>query len=230
MDDLNLIVLLMNKKGIHCTTKDFSYDKEEVLWLKTKQIVSKQKQTALQDRVRDEYQRVFKIKAKFSSLAERDMDKVKGFLAIKNIDKGDYEISFFKNTIYLYLSKDITNKNKIESTIKEIILNEGIALECNILEDVLESIPDTFILKTIKIFSPVKFDKIKKEIRKISFKMDESILKRRLDKMCKEKQIVYLKSSKSFSITIEGLKKLPNTRSRLSSDIRRVLVLGKKKW
>jgi hypothetical protein len=88
---------------------------------------------------------------------------------------------------------------------------------------------DKIVLKTIKILQPIKQEILLKKLQHSNVFFESPELNPILDKLRKQKMIIRSQTG-SYSVTEKALSKIPNGKKKNSSDIQRVLVLGKKKW
>ncbi len=88
---------------------------------------------------------------------------------------------------------------------------------------------DLLVLKEIKTYQPLDYDAVLAKLRDLRVSFEEIDLKRMLDKLRKAKMIIRSHSGK-YIVTEYALSLIPHGNRRNSSDIQRLLELGKRKW
>ena len=118
-------------------------------------------------------------------------------------------------------------KEKFELESFTIVLNKQSYKRTTPL-DSYYSLSDIAILRVIKNRFPVEKDQIIRDLKEKEFKFSIEQIKRRLDRI-REKGLIFYDNKKYF-LTEMGLEVLPTQKNKNSSDIERVLELGKRKW
>lgn len=86
------------------------------------------------------------------------------------------------------------------------------------------------ILRQIKISEPVQINELKSQLVHLGFEgVSLSWLENKLDLLRKQEMLLRSKD-RSYALTGLGLKIVPHGKYRTSSDIERVLALGRRKW
>ncbi|MBU2549144.1 MAG: hypothetical protein KKB20_12065 [Proteobacteria bacterium] len=86
------------------------------------------------------------------------------------------------------------------------------------------------ILKVIKIISPAQQIDINNYLQGINYYIPSELwLSRKLD-VLRKKMLILRQKDKSYVLTEEGVRFVPRTASSNSSDIKRALALGRKRW
>jgi hypothetical protein len=85
------------------------------------------------------------------------------------------------------------------------------------------------ILRTIKVLQPVKIDVLCSELLNIYPGVNERWLKSKLD-LLRKKYFVHWQRPGTYVLTSAALSAVPTSTNRTSSDVKRALALGRKKW
>lgn len=88
---------------------------------------------------------------------------------------------------------------------------------------------DVVILRKIKELQPVSYETLLNAIKAEKITFEELDLKRELDKLRKSKMLIR-SSREVYLVTEDALSKIPHGKGRNSSDIKRLLELGRRKW
>jgi hypothetical protein len=88
---------------------------------------------------------------------------------------------------------------------------------------------DLLVLREIKTYQPLDYDALLTKLKDLRVSFEEIDLKRMLDKLRKAKMIIRSHSGR-YSVTERALSSIPHGNHRNSSDIQRLLDLGRRKW
>lgn len=91
------------------------------------------------------------------------------------------------------------------------------------------SLSRPILLRLVKDLQPVSYEKITGDLEKRSIAHDVKELRNQLDELRKE-GFILRSSDHNYRVTEKGLGYVPHGNYRASSDITRLLELGKKKW
>jgi len=145
-------------------------------------------------------------KLSFSILIDQDNNKKKAVL-------------FFKVALEQSEKENISGFLQKFSDLSEIVLHQVGVIP----------LTDIFILGTIKQLQPVEYETLLQKIKSERIEFQEVELKRELDKLRKSKMIIR-SSEGSFSVTELALSIIPHGNFSTSSDVKRLLELGRRKW
>lgn len=88
---------------------------------------------------------------------------------------------------------------------------------------------DLLLLREIKFHQPVSYDALFEGLQSLKIVFEEADLKRMLDKLRKAAMII--RSQRGlFCVTEEALGSIPHGNYHNSSDVKRLLELGRRKW
>ena len=88
---------------------------------------------------------------------------------------------------------------------------------------------DLIVLREIKMFQPLVYEVLLQKLKNSKVSFEEIELRRMLDKFRKSKMVVHSHSG-SYTVTERALRLIPHGNSHTSSDIKRLLELGYRKW
>ncbi len=137
-------------------------------------------------------------------------------------------ILLHEKTIHIFAEKEFIKKESenISKHIKDLKSN---------FDDVIFHYPNQInltnpiLLKIIKENSPINEDKIKYFLKKQNVDFKEKEFNNKISSLRKRKYIFRLKN-KHLTLTLTGIRAVPVSKNRTSSDVIRALVLGRKKW
>jgi predicted transcriptional regulator len=160
------------------------------------------------------------IRAAFPELGNSFL---RAFIVSKKSPEGHEKIEAM-----LFFSEKV--RDDVESRVSEFVERIGDYFDSiSFSFDKRSSLSRALLLRVIKDLQPIPFDEITSRLLKSNIAYDVKELKNHLDELRKEGFILW-SSDHNYRITEKGLGYVPHGNYRASSDITRLLELGKKKW
>ncbi|WP_156823050.1 hypothetical protein [Kangiella aquimarina] len=213
------ILIFINKRHISNTKKKNYISERQIrrLIVNLKDIFSKEVEVIFQSDIEIEESLKSLLKLKYGD------DLLSLFISFKN-----------HNTAHAWI--EVTELNEIlkeglEKKLKILLDELSIYLEEIEWIDAFSKMPNTMaILRYIKIHQPVNLSFLMRELSTRYENLNEKWLSKELDKLRKSNLLIWDKKQEKYCITEKSLGLIPSTVSANSSDVERVLALGKKTW
>ena len=235
--DIKKIHKYISDQNINCEIQNFFFDSENTLHLHISSNsfpsifkFDRAGIKSLENKIKKEFS-LRKFNIIFIEKQNIILSLVEIFKKYRTLKKNVKIFHISDNNIKIYLNKDILYLKQIKKDIEKALNKSSInfeIIEILNIENIYETPSILAILRVIKKRAPADINIIKKELINKNFSIQVSFLKKKLDKIRKEGMILY--TNGKYALTQKSLSILPVTKDRNSSDIERVLDLGRKKW
>lgn len=121
--------------------------------------------------------------------------------------------------------------DKLRQSITPLLQRAKLSLgDITIVSPIREDVSDARLLRATKILAPCDAVAVARRLKEFDeININPDAVHRRLDSLRRNGLLVYL-GDRRFALTAAGLASVPSSRRRESSDIERILALGKRKW
>ena len=125
-----------------------------------------------------------------------------------------------------------TNVSELSAAVRDLLAEIGITLTgTEYTRPIPEAPPIAAILRAVKTLAPAKIENIVNHLQSRGFdRPTERSIRNALDTARKQGLVIWQQPG-SYILTAQGLDFVPHTKTRSSSDVERILLLGKRrKW